>query len=158
MNLYVDQKEKYADTKSTAWSFSIVGGVGLILLILVYFDVIPLHLDKDNIIMMFLIMAVLFIFFIFVGIKSFLSLGQIAKSANQQENHQKESKEWFLNNYKSELLNLTSNGDSEEELFLERNEYIVKKLSENFIDLSEEDCEYIAELIYNEIFDANLSK
>ena len=67
MNLYVDQKEKYADTKSTAWSFSIVGGVGLILLILVYFDVIPLHLDKDNIIMMFLIMAVLFIFFIFVS-------------------------------------------------------------------------------------------
>ena len=76
----------------------------------------------------------------------------------RQENHQKESKEWFLNNYKNELLNLTSNGDSEEELFLERNEYIVKKLSENFIDLSEEDCEYIAELIYNEIFDANLSK
>lgn len=152
MKLYVDQKNKYEETKSTAWSFTIVGLVGLIALILIYFDVIPLHLDKNNIIMMFLIMLVLFIFFVIVGIRSFLSLDRISKSIDKQDTLNQEIKDWFISNHREELKDLFYD-DSEEILFLQRNEFIINTISEKYSSLSEEDCEHIAEEIYNEIFD-----
>ena len=65
---YIKKEAAYEDAKSTASTFLIIGAVGIIALILVGFDIIPLSMETYTKILMLVVMGALFAMFLIVGI------------------------------------------------------------------------------------------
>ena len=85
MKIYINEKERYNDVKSTGYSFTIISVIGFILLILMWTNTLPINIDITNKIMTSVVMGILFTIFLIIGIKSFLSLKKIQESADNQE-------------------------------------------------------------------------
>lgn len=154
--MYIDQNKRYEDTKSTAWSFTIVGVCGLLFLVLAHFNLLPVSLDSN--VMMPFVLSLLCIIFLVIGIKSFLSLKTIQQNAASQDSENKEIKEWFLGTYMEKLLSrypVSDSSSEKEELFFQRYQVISDTIAKEYPKLKEEDVEHLAEEIYSEIFNAD---
>ena len=97
--MYIDPDTKLEDNRSTAVSFTIVGGVGLILLVLVDLGIIPLPLADFQKILMSVVMGILFVIFFIVGLYSFLSMKKLKSAAQSELSLDKEITDWFLQEY-----------------------------------------------------------
>ena len=98
MKIYINEKERYNDVKSTGYSFTIISVIGFILLILMWTNTLPINIDITNKIMTSVVMGILFTIFLIIGIKSFLSLKKIQESADNQEKTNSNIITWFFDN------------------------------------------------------------
>ena len=70
MAKYMDSAERAEENRSSAWTLFIVGGVGLVILVLGFFGIIPFPISGFSKYMFYGVMAVLFIIFLVAGIIS----------------------------------------------------------------------------------------
>lgn len=149
MKIYINEKERYNDVKSTGYSFTIISVIGFILLILMWTNTLPINIDITNKIMTSVVMGILFTIFLIVGIKSFLSLKKIQESADNQEKTNSNIITWFFDNID------TAFDTSSEENYFETYNTISDILTSQFPTLSEEELDYITEAIISKINDEN---
>lgn len=149
MKIYINEKERYNDVKSTGYSFTIISVIGFILLILMWTNTLPINIDITNKIMTSVVMGILFTIFLIVGIKSFLSLKKIQESADNQEKTNSNIITWFFDNID------TAFDTSSEENYFETYNTISDILTIQFPTLSEEELDYITEAIISKINDEN---
>lgn len=149
MKIYINEKERYNDVKSTGYSFTIISVIGFILLILMWTNTLPINIDITNKIMTSVVMGILFTIFLIVGIKSFLSLKKIQESADNQEKTNSNIITWFFDNID------TAFDTSSEENYFETYNTISEILTSQFPTLSEEELDYITEAIISKINDEN---
>ena len=64
---YVEIGKKYEDVKSTAYTFLIIGCLGIVLLILLWIGILPISFSFFTQCMFTVVLGILFIFFLFVG-------------------------------------------------------------------------------------------
>ena len=149
MKIYINEKERYNDVKSTGYSFTIISVIGFILLILMWTNTLPINIDITNKIMTSVVMGILFTIFLIIGIKSFLSLKKIQESADNQEKINSNIITWFFDNIDAAF------DTASEENYFDTYNTISEILTSQFPTLSEEELDYITEAIISKINDEN---
>ena len=149
MKIYINEKERYNDVKSTGYSFTIISVIGFILLILMWTNTLPINIDITNKIMTSVVMGILFTIFLIIGIKSFLSLKKIQESADNQEKINSNIITWFFDNIDAAF------DTASEENYFDTYNTISEILTSQFPTLREEELDYITEAIISKINDEN---
>lgn len=155
MKIYVDQKTKLADMKSTAWSFLVVGIFGLFLLVLLWMGVLPVSLAPETQVILTVVMGALFVFFTGTGIHAFCSLKNLKHAAEDEKDTYTKIVDWFLANHAMEVQSHAFAEDKPELLYFPRYQMITGIISGHYPDLSEEFLDHIAEDLYAKIFPEN---
>lgn len=156
MKIYVDSKKKVEDTRSSALSLTIIGGLGIFALLLINLGIIPISFIGTSKIMINVVMGILFLIFLIIGICSFLSLKNLQSQASLETALEQEITDWFLSTYKDSLQTIPV-GESEEEgqeesLYFTRYEKINGLLLAKYPDLSEEKADHLIEELYGQIY------
>ena len=100
------------------------------------------------------VLGILFIFFLFVGIRSFREMKSLASAKNDEECTIIQIKQWFENNYSADAISNGMDTDdiSLEQLYFLRSENINRLMKEAFPTLEENFLEYMTEKIYQMYF------
>lgn len=150
---YVSKASKKEDMKSTAYTFTLIGVGGLILLLLLAGDVLPVHIPQTTKIMMYFVMGVMFLIFLFIGIRSFRQIKSLAEAAEQEDALFSEITRWFLESYHGEGIDRNVDKTQEEELlYFARYDVIKRLILEKYPDLEESLLDHMIETLYAELF------
>lgn len=150
---YVSKAAKKEDVKSTAYTFTLIGAGGLILLILFALGIIPFQLPASTKIMMYIVMGGMFLVFLVIGIRSFGQIKNLEHAAEHEENLRAEITGWFLDTYRSADIDRGLDCSQEEEmLYFSRYEVMKRLILEKYPDLEESFLDNIIETCYAEIF------
>jgi len=154
MKNYVDQKLKHMEERSTAFSFTIVGIIGLIVVLLLDLNLLPLKVFGTQKVFMSIIMYLLFLIFLLVGIKSFVNLKKISKDMEIQEEFESDILGSFVDTYRDKLSEIadTMEFDTEQDKFFYFNELLTEQLQKEYPKLNEGEVDHYAEQIYDKIF------
>ena len=152
--MYTNKKNLYDETKSTAWSFTLISVLGFSLIGLLWFDVLPFRLASHMKIIFSVVMGIVFAIFLIIGIRSFLSLGKIGQEASSQESQQTDIRAYFMAHFREKILafELAEADTGSADLYFLRMEQMKKWLTDAYPALSEEEEDHILEELYNEIF------
>ena len=144
------QKE---DMKSTAYTFTFIGIGGLILLMLLAFNILPVRIPETTKIMMYFVMGVMFLIFLFIGIRSFRQIKSLADAAEQEDALFSEITRWFLESYRGEDIDRNVDKTQEEELlYFARYDIMKRLILEKYPDLEESLLDHMIETLYAELF------
>lgn len=151
---YVSKRDKKDDISSTAYTFTIAGAVGLILLLLCLFGIIPIGISGYMKIMGGIVMGGMFLVFLVIGIRSFHQLKGMDEVIASEEKAFKEITDWFRNAYTREDLTAqyTEMDQPDEQLYFIRYEWMSRLLKEKYPDLDESFLDHIIETLYPEYF------
>lgn len=153
---YQNKTERAAEVKSSAYTLTIVGIIGIILVILLEFNLLPISLSVFTKHMMSSVMGALFLIFTVMGFHSFSSLKKINEQGHQESNLMKEMKRWSENNLNKESIDaavftLDEEFQSEIKYFM-RSEEIKKQICNQFLNLEEGFLDKFIEEEYIELY------
>lgn len=154
--VYIEKSAKYNDVKSTAFTFTIIGVLGIICIVLFDAGFFSLIIASYMKIMMNLVMGTLFVIFTIVGIRSFLQLKVLSLEVTKEEETTNEINTWFQEHYSSKDIDSSFSTDelSEEQLYFKRYEKMKQMISNQYSNLSEDYLDHMIELLYHELFES----
>ena len=140
--------------KSTAYTFIIVGIVGIAFLILIGLDVISLSMASYMRTLMLFVMGALFLIFLVIGIRYFKKLSSLKDEIAEEENASKDILDWFLANHSATSIDseITDKPSEEEQLYFARYEVMIQELRRQFPSLEESFADHMIEEIYEKLF------
>lgn len=150
--LYVESSKKAQDFKSGGLSLLFVGGIGLIFIVMVLFNIIPLHMNLFSKYLILGVMGTLFILFIVMGLLSVKSYKKFEIKASEEDHLTKKLKSWCLENIKQEDLDTDVEEAGEELLYFHRTEKMKEIISDKFMNLDAAFLDSFIDDIYPEIF------
>lgn len=152
-HVYVSNAAKKEDMKSTAYTFTFVGILGIVFLILFACGVLPVHIADYTKIMLCVVMGVMFVIFLFIGIRSFGQLSNLQDAAEKEASQSSEITEWFCNTYTAASIDASLNTSQPEEmLYFARYEAMKKLLLDQYPTLEEAFLDHMIETLYTELF------
>lgn len=151
---YVKKEAAYEDAKSTASTFLIIGVLGIIALILIGLDIIPLSMETYTKILMLIVMGALFVVFLIVGIVYQTRLTSLKTEIQKEENLTQTVSDWFYENFTKESIDsrLEEIPEGEEALYFARYEIMAEALKSRFPDLNESFADEMLEEFYGKLF------
>lgn len=150
---YVSKKDKKEDMKSTAYTFTIVGFLGMVFLVLFELDLLPFQVSTYMKVMMGVVMGAMFLIFFIIGIRYFKALKQADSDADEEENTYNTVMNWFREHHPADLINdRVDMTESDEQLYFARYEIMSHLISEKFPDLDETFLDHMVETLYNEYY------
>ena len=155
--VYQKTSERAEEMKSSAFSLIIVGVVGLICMVLLFFEVIPVKLNTFSHYTIPLVMGVIFIILIIAGFLSIKSFKNLKKDAGDEDKLAKEIEDWYKANLTKEYIekNLPVNPDeTEEEKYFTRYAKINVLLKGKFMNLDPLFSDHIVEDIYQYLYES----
>lgn len=155
---YVDKKQKIEDYKSSGFVLTLVGGVGLVALVLLYLGIIPGFSGLKSNYMFMGVMLVMFIVFIIAGIVSFAQIKAIILEAEADDDLISRVNQFFDEYLTVEKLAkevVCGKKDTEEELYFKRTEYMTRVLLQKFPEMNESLREKIIDDKYGEMYENN---
>ena len=153
--VYVNNEEKAEDNRTSAYTLLFVGGVGLVVIALFFFDVLRIDMSLTNKYMVTGVMGVLFILFIIMGIVSMKNSRILTKKAHKENNLTMEIRKWCLENLKKEDIDslLGISGQQEELKYFQRFDYMKGAIQKQFVNLDEGYLDRLIEEVYPDIFE-----
>ena len=152
-NAYVSQKSKTEDMKSTAYTFTIVGSLRLVLLVLYAIGVLPLHTASYMKVMICVVMGTIFVIFLVIGIRSFAQIKSYSDAADNEEELLSEILAWFRDSYDKNAIDASLDTNQQEEmLYFARYEIMRQNIVGKYPDVEESLLDHIIETLYAEIF------
>lgn len=152
---YVSANERGKDLKASGIMLLLFGIAGLVFMVLVILDVVPINFYGFNAVIAYTVMGVFFGALFIFGITSLLSAKK-TKSENEEEKKQfEELDNWFENNLTKDIMEEKLGvgiSDSEQAYFV-RMDYMRQMLYEAFPGLNEDMAEYYLEKKYSEYFE-----
>ncbi len=153
---YVSNAEKAQENRTSAYTLLIVGCVGLIVIILFFFDLLPIHRLVVNKYMISGVMGAMFILFTILGYTSLRNAKVLAGKARKEDNLTLEIKKWckgcIFPDYIDKELDFQEN-TAEELKYFARSEKIKDMIMEQFMNLDEDYLDHLVDEIYPEIFE-----
>jgi hypothetical protein len=149
--MYVNPDTKVEDYRSTAWSFTIVGAVGLVF----NFGILPIAFSGLRNVMMTIVTGIIFLIFLIIGIRSFLSLRKLSAAAKTENSLEAEIREWFLGEHTESMKNFSAEetpDDTDEELYYPRYRKMSELILAKYPGLSEDFLDHVIEELYSELF------
>lgn len=143
---YVSAASRYEDYRTSGVTFTVLGGLGVIFAVLNFMEVFTLFGSTFSSVVLF----VMFGIFLALGIFSFMKAGKLKESAEIENKTVAEAKEWMEKNFSKDMLNDISVGSeddvtSEELLYIERVDQLVKRLLDVFPGLKHSLAEQLVE-------------
>lgn len=151
---YIKKEAAYEDAKSTASTFLIIGTLGIIALILIGLDIIPLSMETYTKILMLIVMGALFVVFLIVGIVYQTRLNSLKTEIQKEEDLTQTVSDWFYENFTKEAIDsrLEQIPEGEEALYFARYEIMAEALKSRFPDLNENFADEMLEEFYGKLF------
>lgn len=152
---YIEKSVKYEDMKSTAYSFLLVGGAGLILLILVFTGVIHVQFAVYMKSIMGIVMGGMFFIFLMIGIRSYVQLKDLKTQTETERQEMELAKNWFYENFHAGSIDTAAGVSASDELqqkYFLRSQYMKLQLSEQFPAYDDAFADYLTEQFYEELY------
>ena len=150
--VYVESSKKAQDFKSGGFSLLFVGGIGLIFVLLVLFNVIPLHMNLFSKYLIIGVMGSLFILFIVMGFLSVKSYKKFEIKASEEDHLTNNLKTWCKENLTKDIIDADIEEEGEELLYFRRTEKMKDMISNKFMNLDAAFLDSFVDDIYPEIF------
>ena len=153
-NLYENNTDKYKDNLSSAITFFICGGIGIILMILNDVGIIKfITKDSSSFIFINIVLGVLFIGFIAIGIWSLKYSNKIKAKAEKEDQTAKYVFSWLDDNVTKEDIEGSYSEDIQEEMkYFNRTAYVKEQLTAQFTEFSDEEAENFSEQFVEKMF------
>ena len=153
-NLYENNTDKYKDNLSSAITFFICGGIGIILMILNDVGIIKfITKDSSSFIFINIVLGVLFIGFIAIGIWSLKYSNKIKAKAEKEDQTAKDVFSWLDDNVTKEDIEGSYSEDIQEEMkYFNRTAYVKEQLTAQFTEFSDEEAENFSEQFVEKMF------
>lgn len=153
-NLYENNTDKYKDNLSSAITFFICGGIGIILMILNDVGIIKfITKDSSSFIFINIVLGVLFIGFIAIGIWSLKYSNKIKAKAEKEDQTAKDVFSWLDDNVtKEDIEDSYSENIQEEMKYFNRTAYVKEQLTAQFAEFSDEEAENFSEQFVEKMF------
>lgn len=151
---YVSNAEKAHEHRTSAYTLLIVGCLGLFVILLLFFDILPVHIANEY--MMTGVLGAMFTMFIISGCSSLKRAKFLEGEAGRENNLTQEIRKWcqgyiFPDSIDAEL---DFPDDTTEELkYFARSEKIKEKIMTQFMNLDEDYLDNLTDKIYPEIFE-----
>ena len=151
---YIKKDATYEDTKSTAFTFLLIGILGVIAIVLVWLDVIHLNMASYMKILMYVVMGLLFIIFIVIGLIYQKRLKSLKAEIGEENSLTAEILEWFFANYVATDIDseISDPSKKEEQLYFSRYEIMMKLLTKKYPALEESYADHMIEEIYERLY------
>lgn len=156
-SIYNNSAEKYSDNLSSAITFFVCGGAGLIILLLNDFNVLHLfHFSGASAILTNVVLGGLFIAFLLIGFKS-LKYSKNIKSQMSVENGLSDKlNNWLAKNVSPEAIEASYDGSIPEEMkYFNRSSYLKNALSEAFPDADDSVIEVVSDQYIEDTFNSS---
>ncbi len=155
-NKYMNSAERAEDNRSSAWTLLIVGGVGLLVIILDAFGIIPLPMSGFGKKLTMIVLGALCVLFVVMGFVSFKKSKVYADQAAKEGDRESVIFEWFNENCPAgkidEMLGEQLFGLTEEEKYLKRYAVVRQVIYQNFPEMGMEFMEHMADEVYEKLF------
>lgn len=156
--VYRNSKELSNENKSSAYILLPVGVLGMIVLVLICMDIIPLYSGLISKIITSVVMGSLFIVFIVMGIISLKNAKKFDKKASEEGNLTKEIMKYFETNFSQEAIDeklSDSQWDeqTEEEKYFKRTACIRELLTKQFMNLEDNYIDFMCDEIYTKFYE-----
>lgn len=153
---YVSTAEKAQENRTSAYTLLLVGGVGLIVILLFFFDLLPIHRLVMNKYMISGVLGTMFVLFIIMGYISLRNARILTERAGREDNLTAEIQKWckasVFPEYIDEELDFQEN-TTEELKYFARIDKIKEMVTEQFMNLDEDYLDNLIDEIYPEIFE-----
>lgn len=153
---YVKAKDKAASYRSSGYALCGVGGVGLAVIALDFFDILHLNMSSKVQPIVLITLLVMFGIFLVMGVKSFIDAGRFDDSSEDEDKLDEEIKSWFISNYDADTIDshLSLDGDIEEEMkYFSRSDYMKQLVSDKYSDLDPAYFEHLLEELYSQTYE-----
>lgn len=154
--VYEEASAKAQEFKSGAYTLLVVGVIGLIAVVLVFLDIIPMHLSLFSKYLTCGVMGVLFLIFIIMGISSFKTYKIQVGKAEKENSLKEELKKFCQENLTRESIDedlVFDKEEGEEGFYFKRTEKMKAMIAETFLNLDDAYLEHFVDELYEEIFD-----
>ncbi len=150
-------KDKAADYRSSGYALTIVGGLGIALIILYICGVINISIADNIRIISIITLSVLFLFFLFMGIKAFMDAKKCDADSLTEESFEEQARDWFLSSFNAASIDEScgiADSDMKDEMkYFARNEYMKNALKQQFPELSTAHLENLLESLYAQTYE-----
>lgn len=156
MARYMDSAERAEDNRSSAWTLLLVGGIGVIVLILGFFGIIPFPMSGFSKYMFFGVLMVLCLIFIASGVISLKKSKVYSAAAETEKDNKQLIIDWCMENEVAQKINdsLMSEGEmSVEEEYFKRSERLKHVVFSQFQSMSIEFLSDVVDDIYDSLFE-----
>ncbi len=154
---YRKASDKAAEYRSSGYALTIVGAIGVIAIILYLAGIIPIPMNGSIRVISLVTMSILFLFFLGMGIRSFLDAKHAASLSREEEMTDTKVREWAAANLNAASIDsacaLTDTSMEEEMKYFARNEYMKQEILNVFPNLDNAYLENLAEDLYSEIYE-----
>lgn len=153
--VYADTGKRAQEYKSGAYTLLLVGGIGIIALILINTNIIPLNLPQFTRILVTGVMGLLFVIFAVLGAASLKTCHALESQADNENQKEKEILDWFQKSVTKEMIDqdIAVEEETEEVLYFKRTEKMRSYLKETYPDEKENFMEYLIEKLYSTLFE-----
>jgi len=155
MTTYTSAKTRHSETKSSAWTFLIIGSIGFFVITLALFGVITLPLNKFSL----FIMETMFIIFLGISGISFKNAAKMLGEISTEDRLETRIKAWAKEHLTAGELTAGLEADTSEEMkYFMVSALIRERLMLAFPEVDDAYAEELTENFYNELFseDENL--
>lgn len=152
---YRNSAEQAEENRASAFTLLFVGGAGFLFVLLLFLNVIDLHMTLLSRYMVSGVMGVLFLLFIVMGIVSLRNSKILKRKAYKENNLTQEIKKWCMDQFvKEEIDALLEIDKQQEELkYFARVRYMKEAIQRQFMNLEEGYLDRLIEEVYAEIFE-----
>lgn len=151
VRMFEKREDKAIEYETSASVLILVGGLGMITLLLIHFNIIPIQLG--NPFLMNTIMGILFVIFISLGISSLKTSKKFDDDADVENKIEDDVIAYCEQHITKEMVD---NIAMEEELdgiqYFQRVDFIKSIIEEEHADLNEDFIEYIADVYYQQLY------
>lgn len=150
--LYIESSKKAQEFKSGAFSLLIVGGLGLAAVLLVLFDIIPLHMNLFSKYLILGVMGTLFVLFLVMGLLSIKSYKKFEIKATEEDNLTANILSWCKEHLTSDIIDAEIEEEEEELKYFRRTEKMKEMISNKFMNLDAAFLDSLVDDLYQNIF------
>ena len=156
--VYRNSQELSNENKSSAYILLPVGILGIVAIVLIWLDVIPLYSSLTSKVITSSVMGTLFVVFIVMGILSLKNAKKFDELATKESGLSIEIMNYFSENFNRDVLeekNIDSQWEmlSEEEKYFKRIECIKECITKQFMNLEESYVDYMCDEIYTKLYE-----
>lgn len=147
---YTKKSKKLEDARSSSWLFIAFGIIGLLLILAVWLNIIPLGMELYMRVLYTVVLGVLFIIFILIGIYYTGRIKTLQRESNREERQTREIVQFITEHYPLDALDRMILADtlSPEQAYFERYDRIAALIREHYEIQDEAYLDYLIENIY----------
>lgn len=157
MTGYVDSEARAEDNLSSAWTLLLVGGIGLIVLTLGFFGVIPIPISGGGKYLFYGVLGLLCVIFLYAGVVSYKKVKVYTAEASTEKTQKQQIVDWCNENDIAEKINDAIANEifdmPQEEVYFKRSEKLKQVIYVQFQDMGYAFLEHVADEIYDSLFE-----